>query len=107
MPKRLLPLIFLLSPAVAMAECGFVNGEQGLTIVVSGKNNRCFESGAFREAFRQSLVASVQAMDGEAATSSDSRKRAFDQRNARGAKLWAIAERRHASLGAASYYGQR
>lgn len=111
MPKSLLPLLslllLLLLPPAAMAECGFVQGEQGLTIVV-GKSNRCFSSGGFREAFRESLVASVQAMDGAAAPANGPHKRSVDDRNARGAKLWNIAERRHqASLANAAYYGQR
>jgi len=110
MSKRLLHLsllLLLLSPLAASAECGFVHGEQGMTIVVGSKSNRCFDSTGFREAFRQSLVASVQAMEGEA-PAQNVRRRAFDERNARGAKLWNIAERHHqASLANASYYGQR
>ncbi|GIZ51772.1 hypothetical protein [Noviherbaspirillum aridicola] len=107
MPKRLLSLFFLsLLPGAALAECGFAQGEQGLTIIV-GKSNRCFDSGGFRNAFRETLVSSVQAMDAGTATA-DGRKRSIDERSARGAKLWNIAEgRRQASLANAAYYGQR
>lgn len=107
MPKRLLLLLsILLLPPGAAAECGFVSGEQGMTIVVGSKSNRCFDSGSFRESFRQSLVASVRAMDGGAPSGSTGKK-SFDDRSARAGKLWTIAERRHATLSNASFYGQR
>jgi hypothetical protein len=107
-------MMLLLLPLAASAECGFVNGEQGMTIVVGSKSNRCFDSGTFREAFRDSLIASVREMDGDvvaatgAAGNGGGKRRPFDSRNARGNKLWTIAERNHqATLGTASYYGQR
>jgi hypothetical protein len=109
MPKPFLSLLFLSLPLSAFAECGFVNEDQGVTIVVGSKGNKCFASGAFREAFKENLVASIRAMEGEGAPPQRTRKKAFDTRNSRGEKLWAIAERRYqeTTLGNASYYGQR
>ncbi len=78
-----------------------------MTIVVGKKSNQCFSSGSFREAFKSSLVASVKAMEGDEQPSAP-QKKAIDDRNARGNKLWALAERQHqATMPAARYFGQK
>lgn len=106
MAKRLLPLIFLL-PLAASAECGFVHGAQGMTIVVGAKTDRCFHSESFSTAFRTGLVSAVQAMDQDSPVAVRN-KRPIDARNARSAKLWRIAEHQHQrKLANAPYYGQR
>lgn len=54
----------LLIPALGWAECGFVSNSSEMMIVVSKKSdNKCFKSEEFRNAFRDSLVASVKTMD--------------------------------------------
>jgi len=60
--------ILLFVPAIAWAECGFISDSNEMTIVVSKEsNNKCFKSNAFREAFRDNLVAAVKAMEARAA----------------------------------------
>jgi len=67
MLKQAAVVIFLAAPVLALAECGFVNSGNEMTIVVSrNANNKCFASENFREAFRSNLVASVNAMEGNA-----------------------------------------
>ena len=64
----------LLLPAFAFAECGFSSSGSEMIIVVSKKSNdRCFQSEAFRESFRASLLASVKSMDERAEASGQRR----------------------------------
>lgn len=102
---RFLALFLLLAPLTVTAQCGFVNSDEGMTIVVGKGDKRCFSSPEFRENFRNSLVASVTAMEAEEARTAWQR-RAFDARNATGEKLWRLAERQHAASGG-RYFGQR
>ncbi|HJV83914.1 MAG TPA: hypothetical protein VJ698_00445 [Noviherbaspirillum sp.] len=100
--SKLITLFLLLVPLVASAECGFANDGSTMTIVVGKSSNKCFESEAFRTAFKEG-VASALAAD-EARTGDG--KNSFDDRSARGAKLWTIAERRfQATRPAGRYYG--
>ena len=101
MPRLLIALLMLL-PSIAFAECGFTRSGNGMTIVV-GKDPKCLSSGAFREAFKANIAA---ALEEEEEVAAKERKRAYDDRNARGSKLWAIAERRHQEVGG-SYFGQK
>ena len=102
---RSLALFLLLAPLTAVAQCGFSNSDEGMTIVIGKGDKRCFSSPEFRENFRNSLVASVKAMETEEARIAWQR-RAFDERNATGEKLWRLAERQHAATGG-RYFGQR
>ena len=97
---RILIAVLLLLPSVALADCGFTRTGNAMTIVV-GKNTKCLSSGAFREALKADIAA---ALEEEQAV--EARKRAYDDRNARAAKLWTIAERRHQEVGG-TYFGQR
>lgn len=110
MLKPILSLLLFL-PVLAWANCGFSHEDDTMTIVVGSKTNKCFSSVTFRDAFRANLVAAVEAMDdGEARTvrDADSQQKRFDDRNARAAKLWTIAERRfQASSPSGRYYGER
>lgn len=101
MPK--LTILLLLSlPAFAFAECGFTQSGNEMTIVV-GKDPKCLSSGQFREAFKSGVSQSM----GQAETQ-QAQKRAFDDRNTRGAKLWTIAERQHqATRPGGRYFGER
>lgn len=101
MSKPLIALLLLL-PSLAFAECGFERSGNTMTIVV-GKNAKCLSSEPFREAFKTGIA---QALDEEEARIAERNKRAYDDRNARGAKLWAIAERRHQEVGG-TYFGQK
>jgi len=100
MPMRPLLIAVLLLPAVAFADCGFTRTGNSMTIVV-GKDPKCLSSGAFREALKADIVNALEEEEAVVA-----RKRAYDDRNTRGAKLWAIAERRHQEVGA-RYFGQK
>jgi hypothetical protein len=102
---RFLALFLMLAPLTAAAQCGFVNSDEGMTIVVGKGDKRCFSSPEFRENFRSNLVASVKAMEVEEARTAWQR-RAFDERSATGEKLWKLAERKHAAAGG-RYFGQR
>lgn len=108
MPKMIPPLfLFLLLPLAASAECGFVNDDNGLTIVVNSKSNKCFTSEKFRDAFRASLVASVQAMNENDAVVA-AQKRPIDYRSRSGQKLWNLEERMHQSrMPSGRYFGQQ
>jgi len=99
--RKLLITFLLLLPLAASAECGFTRSGNAMTIVV-GKDPKCLSSGAFRGALKADIAAALQ----EQETSAVERKRAYDDRNARSAKLWALAERRHQEL-SARYFGQR
>lgn len=102
MPRILIAILMLL-PSIACAECGFTRSGNAMTIIV-GKDAKCLSSGAFREAFKADIAA---ALEEEGVVATRERKRgAFDDRNARGSKLWAIAERRHQEAGG-SYFGQK
>jgi len=102
---RFLALFLLLAPLTAAAQCGFVNSDEGMKIVVGKGDKRCFSSPEFRENFRSSLIASVKAMEVEE-TRTAWQRRAFDERNTTGEKLWRLAERQHAATGG-RYFGQR
>lgn len=106
MKKLTFALLLSLLPLAASAECGFVTSGDGVAIIVGKGNNRCFQSAEFREAFRNNLIAAVEAMDTESVRQERIRK-AYDDRNARTAKLWTIAEREHASSGGGRYWGQK
>lgn len=100
-------VLLSLLPLAASAECGFVSSDDGVAIVVGKGQNRCFQSAEFREAFRNNLIAAVQAMEEESARQERIHK-AYDDRNARAAKLWTIAERQHAAMpGGRRYWGQK
>ncbi|HYD95565.1 MAG TPA: hypothetical protein VEC01_09600 [Noviherbaspirillum sp.] len=72
-----------------------------MTIVV-GKDPKCLSSSPFREAFK-SNVADAMAEADEVRL----QKRAYDDRAARAAKLWAIAERQYqATTPGGRYFGQ-
>lgn len=104
MPK--LPTTFLLIAAslalapAARAECGFAQHDDTLTIVVGQGAKSCFSSDQFRSAFKAQVTA---ALEGGSAPNTK-QKKAFDDRNSSGRKLWNIAERRHQ---AGTYFGQR
>ncbi|WP_420474623.1 hypothetical protein [Noviherbaspirillum sp. ST9] len=100
MPRHLLAVLMLL-PSIAFAECGFTRSGNAMTIVV-GKDAKCLSSGAFREALKRDIAEALEEDEASAAE----KRRAFDDRNTRGSKLWAIAERRHQENGG-RYFGQR
>ncbi|OWW18617.1 hypothetical protein [Noviherbaspirillum denitrificans] len=97
--RKVLTAVLLLLPAAAFAECGFTRTGNAMTIVV-GKDAKCLSSGQFRAALKADIAAALEEQDVQA-----ERKRAYDDRNSRGSKLWAIAERRHQEGG--GYFGQR
>lgn len=102
MPKLII-LLLLSLPTFAFAECGFTQSGNEMTIVV-GKDPKCLSSGQFREAFKSGVSQSTDPSDARSQT----QKRAFDDRNARGAKLWTIAERQYqATNPGGRYFGQR
>ena len=100
MPRYLIAILLLL-PSIAFAECGFTRSGNAMTIVV-GKDAKCLSSGSFREALKNDIAVAL-AEDDEHAIE---RKRAFDDRNTRASKLWAIAERRHQET-SGRYFGQK
>lgn len=100
MPKHLIAVLLLL-PTIAFAECGFTRSGNAMTIVV-GKNAKCLSSGQFREALKADIAMALEEDEASAAE----KKRAFDDRNKRGNKLWAIAERHHQEAGG-RYFGQK
>jgi hypothetical protein len=92
----------MLLPAIAFAECGFAMSGGTMMIVVGKKGDKCFSSGEFAETFK-STVATALAESDDA-----EQKKAFDDRDARGNKLWAIAERQHrAAQAGGRYFGQK
>ena len=93
----------LLIPSIAFAECGFYREEQTMTIIVSKKSNKCFNSEEFRTAFRDDLVASVKVMNTETIPATVTRKKAATR-----ARL-AVNEatQKQPSLASAEYYGQK
>ena len=106
MNKFTVALMLSLLPLAASAECGFASSDDGVAIIVGKGQNRCFQSAEFREAFRNNLIAAVQTMEEESARAERARK-AYDDRNARAAKLWTIAERQHSSTATGRYWGQK
>ncbi len=99
-----LTAVLLLLPAFAYAECGFTNDGNSMTIVV-GSNAKCLSSEAFRQAFKSGIA---QALDESEPVRAADQRRAFDDRNQRSSKLWAIAERRHQeTLPGGRYFGQK
>ena len=108
MPKRIASTLLLLNmfllPLAASANCGFAQDEYGnMTIVVGKKSNTCFNSEGFREAFKAGVAQALDENDPIVA-----QKKAYDQRNARGQKLWAIAERNYqATSPSGRYFGQK
>lgn len=99
--SRYLVAILLLLPALAFAECGFTRSGNAMTIVV-GKNPKCLSSTPFREALKADIAEALVEEDAQV----QRRRAAFDDRNARSAKLWTIAERRHQEVGG-TYFGQK
>lgn len=108
MPKSL--MVFLLTAATlalapaARAECGFSHDDDTLTIVVGKGSRSCFSSDQFRSAFKAQVTAALEGGDSTAGTR---QKKAFDERNGSGRKLWSIAERQHQINTMNSYFGQR
>lgn len=99
---KLLTAIFLLLPALAQAECGFTRSGNSMTIVV-GKNAKCLSSESFRGALKADIA---EALDEAEVVRTNQHRRAYDDRNARSAKLWTIAERRYQEVGG-TYFGQK
>lgn len=105
MTRRCLLVSLFLFPVFAHAECGFSRGDGTVTVVV-GKDSKC--SKEFRAAFRSDMIASVQAMNDADGDRQAARKKTFDDRTARSAKLWALEERAFQSrVPTGRYYGQR
>jgi hypothetical protein len=100
---KLITAILLLLPALAHAECGFTRSGNSMTIVV-GKNAKCLSSESFRGALKADIAEALDEVD--AVRANEQQRRAFDDRNARSAKLWTIAERRHQEVGG-TYFGQK
>ncbi|WP_151632075.1 hypothetical protein [Noviherbaspirillum aerium] len=104
MPK--FPTLFLLTAAAlvlapaARAECGIAHNEDTLTIVVGKRSPSCFSSDEFRAAFKAQISAALEG----GGVPNPKQKKAFDDRNSSGSKLWRIAERRHQMN---NYFGQR
>jgi hypothetical protein len=99
MPRHLAAVLLLL-PSIAFAECGFTRSGNAMTIVV-GSNAKCLSSATFREALKADIAVALE--EDEAPVE---HKRAYDDRTARAAKLWSIAERRHQASGG-RYFGQK
>lgn len=100
---RVLVLLLLFLPAAASAECGYVRDGNSMTIVV-GKNPKCLSSESFRSALKDGIRSGLAAAEHVSAAEA---KRAYDDRNARGAKLWTIAEQRYQATAGGTYFGQR
>jgi hypothetical protein len=108
MPKfltiTLLTAATLALAPTARAECGFSHDSDTLTIVVGKGSQSCFSSDEFRTAFKAQVTA---ALEGGSAAGTARQKRAFDDRNGSGRKLWSLAERQHQMNRMGSYFGQR
>ena len=102
MPKALTAILILL-PSLAFAECGFTRSGNSMTIVVGG-NPKCLSSESFREAFKAGIA---QGLEEDEAARNAQHKRAYDDRNHRSAKLWAIAEQQHRANQGGRYFGQQ
>jgi hypothetical protein len=101
MPHYLVAILLLL-PTFAFAECGFTRSGNSMTIVV-GKDPKCLSAEPFRGALKAGIA---DALVEEDAQQVQRKRGAFDDRNARSAKLWTIAERRHQEVGG-TYFGQK
>lgn len=101
--KTILALLMLILPVLSWAECGMDMTGATLTIVVGKSKDKCFSSG-FSETFKATVN---EALEEEVEPVAVSRKRAFDERNARGRKLWSIAERQHQAGPGGRYFGQK
>jgi hypothetical protein len=105
MPRSVLALLFLV-PAIACAECGFSVADDTMTIVVGKNTRKCFSSAAFKEAFKADVADATRPTGSE--LSRPQRKKAFDERGAKGDKLWALEERAfQARAPSGRYFGQR
>jgi hypothetical protein len=96
-------LILLLIPLIATAQCGFALDGATMTIVVGKDTNTCFSSDGFRKAFKADMSEALEQDDPRVRTG----KKSIDDRNVRGTKLWAIAERNHQANPGGSYFGQK
>lgn len=101
--KRTILCALLLLPVIASAECGFYREEQTMTIVVSKKSNKCFNSEEFRTAFRDDLVSSVKSMN----TVVEPGPVRVPPRRAKAKRLALQEPARQPSLATAEYYGQQ
>lgn len=100
--KNLLTAFLLFIPVLAFAECGMAMTGATLTIVVGkSSSGKCFSSD-FADTFKSTVTDALE----ESEVVVPARRRAFDERNARGAKLWSIAERQH-QLSSGRYFGQK
>lgn len=69
----------LLIPAIAFAECDFEHEKKTMNVVVPKKRNKKCTSDEFRAAFRENLVASIRAMNGQGPLPESTRKPAAEQ----------------------------
>lgn len=102
--KRTILCALLLFPVIASAECGFYREEQTMTIIVSKKSNKCFNSEQFRTAFRQDLIASVKTMN---TVVEEGPVRVPAKRRAKARHLAMQQPAKQPSLATAEYYGQQ
>ena len=96
--------VLLLVPLFAYAECGFYREDQTMTIVVSKKSNKCFNSEQFKTAFRDDLVASVKSMN---TIVEPAPVKVAAQRRAKARRLALQEASKQQSLASAEYYGQQ
>ncbi len=102
--SKLAALVLLLVPLIAAAQCGFVREGATMTIVVGKDSKTCISSDGFREAFKSDVTEALEQDEPHVRSA----KKAIDDRNARGAKLWAIAERNYqATTPSGRYFGQK
>lgn len=71
--------VLLLIPAFAFAECDFEHEKKTMNVVVPKKRNKKCTSDEFRAAFRENLVASIRAMNGQGPLPESTRKPAAGQ----------------------------
>lgn len=104
MLKKTLPILLLtlFLPATALAECGLAMTGATMTIVVGKKTDKCFTSSGFADTFKATVTEALE----EDEPRMVAQKRPIDERNARGRKLWTIAERQHQVSGG-RYFGQK
>lgn len=104
MLKKTLSVVLLLLPAIAFAECGLAMSGATMTIVVGKKADKCFSSEGFAEAFKSTVTDALEEDDAPIVA----HRRGIDERNARGRKLWSIAERQYqATSPSGRYFGQK
>ncbi|HEY0844833.1 MAG TPA: hypothetical protein VGE12_05670 [Noviherbaspirillum sp.] len=100
--KTFLAFLTFLAPVFAFANCGLAVTGSTLTIVVGKNTDKCFGSADFSENFKSTVTDVLDESEVVVA-----RKRAYDERNSRGRKLWAIAERQHQAGTGGRYFGQK